>query len=103
MQNVLQHVADHWGDYLSGGLAISALGHAVSTFPVPQNVYGRWLLGTIQFIVGQRIQATATKEGTTLQQQVAAAVIATDDASSLPGSLLRITDAMEANKAKKDS
>lgn len=45
---------------------ISIIGHAVNTFPVPENAYGKWLLGLVQWIVGQRTQAAATKMGMTL-------------------------------------
>lgn len=39
------------------------LGHAVNTFPTPDNKYGRWLLGVIQWGVGQRIAAGNTFQG----------------------------------------
>ena len=41
----------------------SALGHIVSTFPTPKNPYGQWLLGSVQYIVGQRVQAQQTVSG----------------------------------------
>ncbi len=47
--------------FFSGASALVVLGHAVNTFPVPQNPYGKWLLGTIQFAIGQRLQASQTK------------------------------------------
>jgi len=40
-----------------GGFALIA--HAVNSFPVPVNKYGQWLLGVVQFAVGQRIQGKA--------------------------------------------
>lgn len=52
-----------------------ALGHAVSTFPTPQNVYAQWFLGTIQWLVGQRIQAQQTITGQANINAMAAAVI----------------------------
>jgi hypothetical protein len=46
--------------FLSGGTALGIIGHAVNTFPVPKSALGRWLLGVIQYAVGQRLQATNT-------------------------------------------
>lgn len=46
--------------FLSGSTATGIVAHAVNTFPQPQNVYWRWLLGTIQWAVGQRTQGAAT-------------------------------------------
>lgn len=38
-------------------------GHAVNTFPTPENKYGQWLLGVIKFAVGQRISALNAFQG----------------------------------------
>lgn len=57
-----------------GGL--SALGHMVSTFPTPQNKYGQWLLGCVQYIVGQRLQAQQTVSGQANVNALASAAIA---------------------------
>jgi hypothetical protein len=46
--------------FLSGSSFIGIVAHAVSTFPVPDNPYAKWLLGTVQWIVGQREQAQVT-------------------------------------------
>lgn len=45
---------------LSGSTALAMLGHAVNTFPTPKNPYALWLLGVIQFMVGQRTQGKQT-------------------------------------------
>lgn len=96
MQDIVQHVTNHWGDMLGTAVFWTALGHAASTFPVPQNPYGRWLLGCLQYVVGQRIQSTATREGTTVQQKVADEVMLTG--SPMAGILAGSTP-----QAKKDS
>lgn len=49
--------------FLAGSTVIGILGHAVNTFPTPANKYGQWLLGTVQYIVGQRIAASNTIKG----------------------------------------
>lgn len=38
----------------------SFVAHAVNTFPVPNNIYGRWLLGLVQWWIGQRDRALNT-------------------------------------------
>lgn len=57
---------DHWQALVTAGLSsvtvFSIVAHAVNTFPQPTNVYGKWLLSTIQFIVGQRSQALQTSQ-----------------------------------------
>ena len=53
----------HHIDYISvieGATAFGIIAHAVNTFPQPVNVYAKWLLGTVQFAVGQRMQAQRT-------------------------------------------
>ena len=69
--NLLQHWASNWDDLLAGAAALGIAAHAVNTFPTPQNKYGAWLLGTIQYIVGQRIAAANTLKG---EQSVVTAV-----------------------------
>lgn len=49
--------------FLSGGTFISFVAHAVNTFPTPRNPYGVWLLGVIQWAVGQRVVAKNTLQG----------------------------------------
>jgi hypothetical protein len=51
--------------FLSGSTALGIIAHAVNTFPTPENKYGQWFLGLVQFIVGQRIQGNRTLEGKT--------------------------------------
>lgn len=46
--------------------AWSFLGHAVNTFPQPEGKYGKWFLGCLQWLVGQRLQALATMQGVAL-------------------------------------
>jgi len=59
MSNWTQHIAYFFAG--SGVLAIVA--HAVNTFPTPVNKYGAWLLGVVQFAVGQRVAAKNTLQG----------------------------------------
>ena len=63
--------AEHVSMFFGTGLAWSALAHVVNTFPTPQNRYGIWLLGSIQYIVGQRVAASNTFSG---KQSVVTAV-----------------------------
>lgn len=48
---------------LSGSTATAFLAHLVQTFPTPDNKYGQWLLGGLQFLVGQRERAANTVSG----------------------------------------
>lgn len=51
-------------EYLGGGATVFAIiAHAVNTFPTPDNKYGTWLLGILQFAVGQRIAGANTLKG----------------------------------------
>lgn len=59
----------HWDrivSALSGATVIGALSHMVNTFPIPSNPYAKWLLGSIQYIVGQRENASNTINTPTL-------------------------------------
>jgi len=40
-----------WEAALFGYLGTVVLGYGLQTFPVPQNKYGRWLLGVLNFAV----------------------------------------------------
>jgi len=75
----MSDLVNHWGDVLTGlgggAFLWGALGHAVSTFPTPTNVYGQWVLGTAQWLVGQRVQAQQTISGQANIAAMAAAVI----------------------------
>jgi len=55
--------APHLTGLLTGGVAFGVIAHAVQTFPVPDNKYGAWLLGTIQYVVGQRERGLNTLAG----------------------------------------
>lgn len=71
MEPVFSHPGMHVVMFLAGSTAAGLIGHAVNTFPVPNSPIGKWLLGVIQFAVGQRIQALQTRSGngpTTPQQ-----------------------------------
>lgn len=57
------HPIRHLIYFLSGGTVFGIIAHAVNTFPTPSNKYGAWLLGCIQFAVGQRQVARNTLEG----------------------------------------
>lgn len=65
------HVFSNWDDVAVGMFLLGAIGHAVQTFPPPQNKYGQWFLGLIQWGVGQRLRAANTMQGEgTLTKQV---------------------------------
>jgi len=57
----LAHI--QWLDVIVGATGLGIIGHAVNTFPVPKNQYGAWMLGVIQFAVGQRVAAKNTLNG----------------------------------------
>jgi len=63
----MEPISSNWGEHLTllvmGGAGLSALAHAVNTFPTPSNKYGSWFLGVIQYIVGQRVSAANTLQG----------------------------------------
>jgi hypothetical protein len=59
----MHHLAEHWGDVLAGASVVGLVAHAVNTFPTPDNAYGAWLLGVIQFAVGQRVASKNTLKG----------------------------------------
>jgi hypothetical protein len=40
--------------FCTGTVAFGVLAHAVNTFPVPDNEYARWLLGVLQYWIGQK-------------------------------------------------
>lgn len=63
MEPLFSHWGEHIGLLMGGGFAMSAIAHGVNTFPTPENKYGAWLLGLIQYIVGQRVAAKNTLQG----------------------------------------
>lgn len=66
-----QNFWEHAQIYVTGMFSLSVVGHIVQTFPTPENKYWQWVLGSIQFIVGQRLRATNTIQGEgTLTKQV---------------------------------
>lgn len=54
---------EHLQIFASGSFAIGFAAHIVQTFPTPENKYAQWLLGSIQYIVGQRVRAMNTIAG----------------------------------------
>jgi hypothetical protein len=48
---------------LSSATVFGVIAHAVQSYPTPQNKYGAWLLGAIQYAVGQRERAMNTLVG----------------------------------------
>ena len=63
MDSIWNHAGSVIITFLAGGTALSVVAHAVNTFPTPKNPYGAWLLGTIQYAVGQRVAAKNTLQG----------------------------------------
>ncbi len=57
------HLWANWDDVLFGATIWGIVAHVVNTFPTPKNVYGQWLLGSIQFAVGQRKLGQNTTQG----------------------------------------
>jgi len=49
--------------FLSGSTVVGIIAHAVNTFPTPKSRMGQWLLGVIQYAVGQRISGMNTFQG----------------------------------------
>lgn len=68
MDPVVSHLGEHITMFLAGSTALALIGHAVNTFPVPASPIGKWLLGVVQFAVGQRLQSMQTRTGTTPTQ-----------------------------------
>jgi hypothetical protein len=58
-----QNAWEHFQIFLSGATVLGIVAHAVQSFPTPENKYAQWLLGVIQYIVGQRIRAMNTLQG----------------------------------------
>ena len=53
---------------LGGATVLGIVAHAVNTFPQPKSPIGKWLLGLIQYTVGQRIQAQSTMSAPPFEQ-----------------------------------
>lgn len=53
----------HWSEILSGATAWALIGHMVSTVPPSKNEWIRWLIGGVQFAVGQRNAGLNTMKG----------------------------------------
>jgi hypothetical protein len=62
-ESLLSNLTTHLIVFFAGASGLGLVAHAVSTFPVPENKYGKWLLGTIQYVVGQRLQGINTLNG----------------------------------------
>jgi hypothetical protein len=65
-----QNFWEHLQIFASGSFFIGFVGHIVQTFPTPENKYAQWFLGSIQYLVGQRVRAlnTIAGEGTLTKQ-----------------------------------
>lgn len=55
--SVVGNFWEHTTIFLAGSTALGIVAHAVNTFPTPSSPFGKWLLGIVQFVVGQRMQA----------------------------------------------
>lgn len=62
---LLANLGEHVSIFLAGSTALGIVSHAVNTFPAPTSPFGKWLLGVIQYIVGQRVQGEKTMNGKT--------------------------------------
>jgi hypothetical protein len=66
-----QNAWEHVQIFLTGSTALAFVAHMVQTIPTPKSEWAQWLLGGIQWLVGQRIRATNTLQGDgTLTQPV---------------------------------
>lgn len=72
MDSIFGNLGEHLSIFFAGASALALIGHAVNTFPTPENPYGKWLLGTVQFAVGQRLQSQATKAAPEIAKGVSA-------------------------------
>ena len=54
---------------LTGATALGIIAHAVNTFPQPQSPIAKWILGTVQYAVGQRLQAQSTMSAAPFEQK----------------------------------
>lgn len=68
MDPVFNHLGEHIAMFLAGSTAMGLIGHAVNTFPPPASALGKWLLGVVQFAVGQRMQSLETRNSVTPPQ-----------------------------------
>lgn len=59
--SLIGNVWEHVSIFATGAAALGIVAHAVNTFPTPKSELGKWILGTVQYIVGQRLQAVQTK------------------------------------------
>jgi hypothetical protein len=62
--SLIGNVWEHVSIFATGAAALGIVAHAVNTFPTPKSDLGKWILGTVQYIVGQRLQAVQTKQDT---------------------------------------
>ena len=63
MDDIVSNFGTHLTVFFAGATGMGLLAHAVNTFPPPENAYAKWLLGTIQWLVGQRMQSQRTFSG----------------------------------------
>ena len=60
--SLIGNIWEHVSIFATGAAALGIVAHAVNTFPTPKSDIGKWILGTIQYIVGQRLQSVQTKQ-----------------------------------------
>lgn len=65
-----QNAWGHFQIFVSGSTALAFVAHMVQTIPTPESKWAQWLLGGVQWFVGQRIRAanTLAGEGTVTKQ-----------------------------------
>lgn len=65
-----QNAWEHIQIFLTGSTVLAFVAHMVQTIPTPENKYAQWILGGVQWLVGQRIRAnnTLAGEGTVTKQ-----------------------------------
>lgn len=65
-----QNAWEHVQIFLTGSTALAFVAHMVQTVPTPESKWAQWVLGGVQWLVGQRIRAnnTLAGEGTITKQ-----------------------------------
>lgn len=71
MSGIGEHLVNHWVDVIAGATFLGIASHALASFPPSSNKYVTWLLGVLQYAVGQRLQGSNNMGATQQMQQSA--------------------------------
>lgn len=64
MNDFFKHLTGETDAMVIASFMTLAVAHAVNTFPVPDNKYGRWLLGCVQWVFAFKGRAENTFKNT---------------------------------------